>query len=126
MPRKRQQIRQVAAVDMGELEEGQDWDDPLQIALRRDQAHIALMALSMMFGDTQEGLAEMRAAARQGDLTALLVGPHLVQSLQDVQDTMRAIALVTNPALMAEVDSLADADAAEAEAEADRRNAPHG
>jgi len=93
-----------------ELEDGQEWDDPLTITLRRDEWLSTLVANSSMLRDIKEGVDAAKEAAIEGDPYAMLIGPQLVKSAKLLQDAMRGMTRVIHPALMDEVDAI---DAAE-------------
>lgn len=101
-----------------DLEPGQSWDDIVTLTLTREQSMIALTACSIMLGNVMEGLEEAAQSANRGDITAILVGPHLAQSARDLQGTMRSMAETLLPALISEVDARDAAEKAAAEAKA--------
>jgi hypothetical protein len=88
------------------LEDGQEWDDPVTVTMRRDQWHATLVAGSSMLRQTKQGIDDCLQAANEGDPMAILVGPHLVETAKLTQDALRDIARAVLPAMMDEVDAL--------------------
>jgi hypothetical protein len=88
-----------------ELEEGQQWDDILTLTLTREQAWMALSSMSIMLHNIRDGMEQAAESANRGDVTAMLVGPHLLQSGKDMQDALRALTQQLLPALWAEVEA---------------------
>lgn len=97
-----------------DLEDGQAWDDTLTLTLSRQDAFMALAAMSVMFGNIKDGVEQVKDAARDGDIVAVLIGPHLVESGRDMQHAMREMTRQLLPALWAEVEAVDAAEAAEA------------
>jgi len=101
----------IGAIPM-DLEPGQSWDDTMTLTLTRQDAFMAMASLSIMLGNIKDGLEAARASADDGDITAILVGPHLYQSGQDIQQSMRSFVKQLLPALWAEVEARDAAEAA--------------
>ena len=95
-----------------DLEPGQAWDDTVTLTMTREQAMIAMTACSAMLRNVMDGLTDAAESANEGDMMAILVGPHLANSARDLQSAMRTMAETLLPALIAEVDA---ADAAKQE-----------
>src|SRR4029078_5470389 len=96
-----------------DLEDGEQWDDVVSLTMTREQAMIAMSACSIMLRNVMDGMEGARGAADEGDILAIVMGPHLYQSAKDLQSTMRTLAETLLPSLIAEVDKL---DAAKREA----------
>jgi hypothetical protein len=105
-------VPEISAIPL-DLEDGQDWDDILNIPLTRHEAFYALTAMSLMLGNVMDGYEDVKRAAKQGDVVSMLIGPHLADTGKGLQDSMRAVTKVLLPALYAEVQATDAADAAE-------------
>jgi hypothetical protein len=89
-----------------DLEDGQKWDDVVTLTMTREQAMIAMSACSIMLRNVMDGMEGAMGAADEGDILAIVMGPHLYQSAKDLQSTMRTMAETLLPALIAEVDKV--------------------
>lgn len=100
-------------MDLGTLEEGQSWSDPLTITIERKSAHVILAALTRMGESVRDGIAQCERQAERGDLIAVLVGQALCDSDNDLREASLAIVQVANPDLFAEIkaDAQAKSDA---------------
>ena len=96
-----------------DLEPGQQWDETVTLTLTREQGLIAMTACSVMLRNVMDGMEGAQDAANEGDILAIVMGPHLMQSAKDLQGTMRAMAETLLPKLIAEVDANDAAKAAD-------------
>jgi len=104
---------QIAGMTLS-LEEGQEWTDTVQLTMTREQAHLFLASASTMMRQIAEGIEDAMKAADDGDLMAILVGPHLVQSYKDLQGAMREVTSQILPGLWTELMAQEAAEEAEA------------
>ena len=101
----------IAAMDLGDLTEGQSWSDIVSIPMERKQAHVILAALTRMGEQVRDGIAQCERQAERGDVIALLVGQALADTDTDLVEASLAIVQVVNPDLYAEVKAHAAAQA---------------
>lgn len=113
MPRFNSDSIRAMALD---LEEGQEWDDVVPIEVTREQGHAMLAALSLTLTQMQEGIEDTARAAASGDIIAVLVGPKLVESANELHTCIQVLTATLLPSLWAEVQAVKSDDAAEAAA----------
>jgi hypothetical protein len=95
-------VHRVSALTL-ELNEGESWDDKLPVTFTREQANIILVTLTQQISTVNEGYEDALRAAKRGDVTSMLVAPHLADTLSDLQVVLRIMAQLCDPVKYAEV-----------------------
>jgi hypothetical protein len=105
-------MRRIGAMPM-ELREGETWEDVLSFTLTRQDAMMAMAAMSVMLGSIKDNMDSILSEANGGDIMAILVAPHLMESHRDLQHAMRSFVQQSMPDLWAEIEANDAAEEAE-------------
>jgi hypothetical protein len=97
-------MKRIGAMPM-ELREGETWEDILSFTLTRQDAMMAMAAMSVMLSSIKENMDSIAQQANDGDIMAILVGPHLLESAKDLQGAMRSFVQQSMPDLWKEVEA---------------------
>jgi hypothetical protein len=108
--------KQIRAMQL-DLEEGQAWEDVIPISMTREQWHAVLAAATMLYQQMLEGIEDASVAAAGGDIIAVLVGPKLVESANELHGATRVMVEAVMPSLWNEIEAARTADVAEASVE---------
>lgn len=97
-------MKTIGAMPM-ELREGETWEDILTLNLTRQDMMMAMAAMSVMLTSIRDNMEHIAQQANDGDIMAILVGPHLLESAKDMQKAMRSFVEQSMPDLWAEIEA---------------------
>lgn len=110
--------RHIMGVE-AELEDGQSWDDRISVDMTREQWTMAIISLMTQAHELQDGVDRAMSAARDGELTAVLMTPHLIDSHRLMASVIKSLTETVFPEIAEKAQAEFDKRRAEARANAD-------
>lgn len=110
--------RHIMGVE-AELEDGQSWDDRISVDMTREQWTMAIISLMTQAHELQDGVERAMDAARNGELTAVLMIPHLTDSHRLMASVIKSLTETVFPEIAKTAQAEFDRRRAEARANAD-------
>jgi len=86
-----------------ELAEGETWEDEIPITMTRGQWNVLFTITMMQMRKLIKAVEECEEDARGGDVSAILIYPHLRESMDLVKEVFEKIGIAVAPQMMEDI-----------------------